>query len=125
MKISKYRKQAWNTMCMFILMLISYNFLINSIVWISLSLIADEIVLHIPDLDLEPEVNVLLSNAKMVEELEQCVMNWQTHITIVIEEQQNKKPQVCDFLMFLGIYHQASHSCRTGRTCGQTQPSSV
>lgn len=59
--------------------------------------IADEITLHIPDLDLEPDVNLLLSDAKTVEELEQCVMNWQTHITIVIEEQQSKKPQVCDF----------------------------
>ncbi len=59
---------------------------------------ADEITLHIPELDLEPEVDELLSNPGMVEELEQCVMNWQTHVTIVIEEQLNKKPQVCDSL---------------------------
>ncbi|KAK2902109.1 hypothetical protein Q8A73_011855 [Channa argus] len=51
------------------------------------------IMLHIPELDLEPDVNVLISNSEMVEELDQCVRNWQTHITIVIEEQQNKKPQ--------------------------------
>uniref|UniRef100_A0A4W6GCG3 Dynein axonemal heavy chain 10 n=1 Tax=Lates calcarifer TaxID=8187 RepID=A0A4W6GCG3_LATCA len=54
--------------------------------------VADEITLHIPELDLESEVDVLLSNPEMVEKLEQCVMNWQTQITIVIEEQQNKKP---------------------------------
>lgn len=41
-------------------------------------------------------MDVLLSNPEMVEKLEQCVMNWQTQITIVIEEQQDKKPQVCD-----------------------------
>ena len=51
--------------------------------------------LPIPELDLEPEVDVLLSNPEIVEKLEQCVMNWQTQITIVIEEQLNKKPQVC------------------------------
>ncbi|XP_044053526.1 dynein axonemal heavy chain 10 isoform X1 [Siniperca chuatsi] len=55
--------------------------------------IQDEITLHIPELDLEPEVDVLLSNPEMLEKLEQCVMNWQTQITIVIEEQKNKKPQ--------------------------------
>uniref|UniRef100_UPI0037E7F8F2 dynein axonemal heavy chain 10 n=1 Tax=Semicossyphus pulcher TaxID=241346 RepID=UPI0037E7F8F2 len=54
---------------------------------------AEEVTLHIPELDLDPEVNVLLSNPEIVEELEQCVMNWQTHITIVIEEQLNKKLQ--------------------------------
>uniref|UniRef100_A0A665V7Z7 Dynein heavy chain tail domain-containing protein n=1 Tax=Echeneis naucrates TaxID=173247 RepID=A0A665V7Z7_ECHNA len=43
--------------------------------------------------NLEPEVNVLLSNPEIVEKLEQCVMNWQTHITIVIEEQLRKSPQ--------------------------------
>uniref|UniRef100_A0A7N8XJR9 Dynein axonemal heavy chain 10 n=1 Tax=Mastacembelus armatus TaxID=205130 RepID=A0A7N8XJR9_9TELE len=52
---------------------------------------ADEITLHIPELDLEQEVDVLLSKPEMVEMLEQCVMNWQTQIAIVIEEQQNKK----------------------------------
>ncbi|XP_044191792.1 dynein axonemal heavy chain 10-like [Thunnus albacares] len=49
--------------------------------------------LHIPELDLEPEVDVLLSNPEMVEKVEQCVMNWQTQITSVIKEQLNKKPQ--------------------------------
>ncbi|KAM4616801.1 dynein axonemal heavy chain 10 [Polymixia lowei] len=52
-----------------------------------------EIKLQIPELDLEPEVGVLLSIPEVIEKLEQCVMNWQTQITIVIEEQQNKKPQ--------------------------------
>ncbi|KAL7391500.1 hypothetical protein ABVT39_010104 [Epinephelus coioides] len=55
--------------------------------------IQDDVSLHIPELDLEPEVDVLLSNPETVEKLEQCVMNWQTQIAIVIEEQQNKKPQ--------------------------------
>ncbi|XP_035496799.2 dynein axonemal heavy chain 10-like [Scophthalmus maximus] len=55
--------------------------------------ILDGGTLHIPELDLKPEVDVLLSNPEMVEELEQCVMNWHTQITIVIEEQQNKEPQ--------------------------------
>uniref|UniRef100_A0AAZ3SBS5 Dynein heavy chain tail domain-containing protein n=2 Tax=Oncorhynchus TaxID=8016 RepID=A0AAZ3SBS5_ONCTS len=53
-----------------------------------------EIKLHIPELDLEPEVDALLATPEVVEKLEQCVMNWQTQITIVIEEQQKKKPQV-------------------------------
>lgn len=56
--------------------------------------VAEQITLNIPELDLEPEVAVLCSNPEIVEKLVQCVMNWQTHITIVIEEQQNKKPQV-------------------------------
>ncbi|CAG5923186.1 unnamed protein product [Menidia menidia] len=54
----------------------------------------DEAALHIPELDLEPEVDVLISNPELVEKLEQCVRNWQTQITIVIEEQQKKEPQV-------------------------------
>lgn len=41
-------------------------------------------------------MDVLLSNPEIVEKLEQCVMNWQAQITIVIEEQQNKKHQVCN-----------------------------
>ncbi|XP_063753564.1 dynein axonemal heavy chain 10 [Eleginops maclovinus] len=53
----------------------------------------DEIVLHIPELDLKPKVDVLLSDREMVEKLEQCLMNWQTKITVVMEEQQNKQPQ--------------------------------
>ncbi|XP_028270606.1 dynein heavy chain 10, axonemal isoform X2 [Parambassis ranga] len=52
-----------------------------------------EILLHIPELDLEPEVDVLVSNPEMVEKLEQCVINWQTQITTIIEEQQSKKPE--------------------------------
>uniref|UniRef100_A0A3B5A058 Dynein heavy chain tail domain-containing protein n=1 Tax=Stegastes partitus TaxID=144197 RepID=A0A3B5A058_9TELE len=53
--------------------------------------IEDEISLHIPELDLDSGVDVLLSDPETLEKLEQCVMNWQTQITIVIEEQQNKK----------------------------------
>lgn len=63
-----------------------------------------EIKLHIPELDLEPQVDVLLATREVAEKLEQCVMNWQTQITVVIEEQQRKKPQVCNpfkcYLMF-------------------------
>ncbi|XP_024909460.1 dynein heavy chain 10, axonemal-like [Cynoglossus semilaevis] len=56
--------------------------------------IQDDFTLDIPELELKPEVDVLLStNAEMIETLEQCVMNWQTQITVFIEEQQNKKPQ--------------------------------
>uniref|UniRef100_A0A673CHG9 Dynein axonemal heavy chain 10 n=1 Tax=Sphaeramia orbicularis TaxID=375764 RepID=A0A673CHG9_9TELE len=53
----------------------------------------DEIRLHIPDLDLKPDVNVLLADPEVLELLEQCVMNWQTQITVVLEEQMKKKPQ--------------------------------
>ncbi|XP_056602848.1 dynein axonemal heavy chain 10 isoform X1 [Triplophysa dalaica] len=52
-----------------------------------------EFKLHIPDLDLEGEVEGILSSLVMVEKLEQCVMNWQTQITIFLEEQKRKKPQ--------------------------------
>uniref|UniRef100_A0A8C9TU55 Dynein axonemal heavy chain 10 n=1 Tax=Scleropages formosus TaxID=113540 RepID=A0A8C9TU55_SCLFO len=52
-----------------------------------------EIKLHIPEMDLVPDVEVLASMPEVVEKLEQCVMNWQTQTTIVIEEQQKKKPQ--------------------------------
>ncbi|KAG9262045.1 dynein heavy chain 10, axonemal [Astyanax mexicanus] len=51
------------------------------------------IKLHIPELDLKQEVEALLANQEAVEILEQCVMNWQAQITIVLEEQQKKKPQ--------------------------------
>uniref|UniRef100_H2LCS2 Dynein axonemal heavy chain 10 n=1 Tax=Oryzias latipes TaxID=8090 RepID=H2LCS2_ORYLA len=53
----------------------------------------DEIQLHIPDLDLEPEVDALITSPDMVENLEQCVMIWQTQITIVLQEQQSKQPE--------------------------------
>lgn len=65
--------------------------------------VTDGGTLHIPELDLKPEVDVLLSNPEMVEELEQCVMNWHTQITIVIEEQQNKEPQVWDSSFILSF----------------------
>lgn len=58
--------------------------------------------LHNPDVDLEPEVNELFSNPETVEKLEQCVMTWQTNITVVLEEQQHKKPQVCVSARFRG-----------------------
>lgn len=65
-------------------------------------LVADEILLHMPDIDQHLEVHELLLDPEVVEKLEQCVMNWQTQITIVIEEQKSKKPQVCDFSCILG-----------------------
>ncbi|XP_066546047.1 dynein axonemal heavy chain 10 [Amia ocellicauda] len=52
-----------------------------------------EIKLHIPSVDLDGDVSQLASRPALVEELEQCVMNWQTQITCVIEEQLQKKPQ--------------------------------
>lgn len=71
--------------------------------------VADEITLQIPDLDLEPAVDVLSSNSEIVQELEQYVMNWHTHIAVVIEEQQQKYPQVCDCFYVLN-----SNRCRSG-----------
>ncbi|XP_077377243.1 dynein axonemal heavy chain 10-like [Festucalex cinctus] len=53
----------------------------------------DDIVLSIPELDLKPDVSDLLTNSAVVEKLEQCVMNWQTQLTVVIEEQEKKAPQ--------------------------------
>ncbi|CAL8247788.1 unnamed protein product [Merluccius merluccius] len=51
------------------------------------------IKLHIPEMDLDEEVDVLVSSPEVVDMLEQCVMNWHTQITIIIEEQLKKKPQ--------------------------------
>lgn len=60
---------------------------------------AAENKLHIPELDLQQEEDILLSDSGMVEKLEQCVLNWQTQITVVLEEVLSKKPQVCDPLL--------------------------
>lgn len=67
----------------------------NALFGFNLFSVTGEFKLQIPDLDLEGEVDEILSNLVMVEKLEQCVMNWQTQITIVLEEQKRKKPQVC------------------------------
>ncbi|XP_077456872.1 dynein axonemal heavy chain 10-like [Stigmatopora argus] len=57
-------------------------------------LLNNEIALNIPELvNMEPEVSHLLNNPMMVEKLEQCVMNWQTQLIVVIEEQEKKKPK--------------------------------
>ncbi|XP_061907301.1 dynein axonemal heavy chain 10-like isoform X1 [Entelurus aequoreus] len=53
----------------------------------------DELALHIPEFDMEPEVSVLLNDTELIENLEQSVVNWRTQITLVVEEQENKKPQ--------------------------------
>ncbi|KAL6114194.1 dnah10 [Pungitius sinensis] len=66
----------------------------------------DGTTLLIPELDLEPEVDVLRSNPKIVEKLEQCVTNWHTQITLVIELQQNKKPQGPDPLAELTFWQE-------------------
>uniref|UniRef100_A0A8D3BG74 AAA+ ATPase domain-containing protein n=1 Tax=Scophthalmus maximus TaxID=52904 RepID=A0A8D3BG74_SCOMX len=55
--------------------------------------VTDEGTLPIPELDLKPEVDVLLSDPEVVEKLEQCLMNWNTQIAVVIEEQKSKEPQ--------------------------------
>ncbi|XP_053509735.1 dynein axonemal heavy chain 10 isoform X2 [Ictalurus furcatus] len=49
--------------------------------------------LHIPELDLDQDVETLLASQEVVEKLEQCVMNWQTQITVILKEQEEKKPQ--------------------------------
>ncbi|TNN52944.1 Dynein heavy chain 10, axonemal [Liparis tanakae] len=67
---------------------------------------SNETMLNIPELDLEPEVDDLLSNPEMVEKLEQCVMNWRTQITIVIELQLNKKPQGSDPLAEIAFWQE-------------------
>ena len=46
-------------------------------------------------MDLGEEVGVLVSSPEVVDRLEQCVMNWHAQITIIIEEQLKKRPQVC------------------------------
>lgn len=51
-------------------------------------------------MDLEPAVDTLCSIPEVVKELEESVMTWQTHMAIVIEEQQHKHPQV-SLLLFL------------------------
>ncbi|CAL8251349.1 unnamed protein product [Boreogadus saida] len=53
----------------------------------------ERIKLHIPEMDLGEEVGVLVSSPEVVVTLEQCVMNWQAQITIIIEEQLKKRPQ--------------------------------
>ena len=45
-------------------------------------------------MDLGGDVAVLLSNPEVVSKLEQCVMDWYAQITIIIEEQMKKRPQV-------------------------------
>ncbi|KAF3850826.1 hypothetical protein F7725_012598 [Dissostichus mawsoni] len=58
----------------------------------------DEIVLHIPELDLEPTVNVLLSDPEMVEKLEQCLMNWQTKIMLLWRNNKTKSHSIVQTL---------------------------
>ncbi|XP_019718448.1 dynein heavy chain 10, axonemal-like [Hippocampus comes] len=53
----------------------------------------DEIALHIPEIDMEADVNTLIGNLELVEELEQCVTNWESQLLTVIEEQDRKKPE--------------------------------
>ncbi|KAE8635010.1 hypothetical protein XENTR_v10002490 [Xenopus tropicalis] len=52
-----------------------------------------EIRLEMPDLTLDIESTQLALDQVIVEKLEQCVMNWQTQISVALEEQLQKKPQ--------------------------------
>lgn len=45
-------------------------------------------------MDLDQDINTLLASSEVLEKLEQCVMNWQTQITIALQEQEEKTPQV-------------------------------
>ncbi|XP_053336632.1 dynein axonemal heavy chain 10 [Clarias gariepinus] len=49
--------------------------------------------LYIPELDLDQDVKTLLSSWHVVEKLEQCVMNWQTQLTVFLGEQREKQSQ--------------------------------
>lgn len=42
---------------------------------------------------MEADVHTLIGNVELVEELEQCVTNWQSQLLTVIEEQDRKKPE--------------------------------
>nr|XP_057927446.1 dynein axonemal heavy chain 10-like isoform X3 [Doryrhamphus excisus] len=53
----------------------------------------DDIALHIPEFDMDPDVTELIADLELVRNLEQCVTTWQTQITAVMEEQDSKKPQ--------------------------------
>ncbi|XP_028292993.1 dynein heavy chain 10, axonemal [Gouania willdenowi] len=68
----------------------------------------EENCLTIPEVDLNPEVDVLVGDVELVEKLEQCVMNWKTHITIVMEEQQNKVAQAPGPLAEVALWQERS-----------------
>ncbi|KAM9822995.1 dynein axonemal heavy chain 10-like [Syngnathus typhle] len=53
----------------------------------------DDIALHIPELDLKQDVHQLVMNSELVEELEQCVTSWHTHLSDILEELDLKKPE--------------------------------
>ncbi|XP_068610937.1 dynein axonemal heavy chain 10 [Brachionichthys hirsutus] len=56
-------------------------------------ILTDYITLHIPEVDLDAEVEILRSNPDVLETSEQCVMNWQAQITGLIQEQEHKKTE--------------------------------
>lgn len=76
-----------------ILYIVSFLFLLTKFLSVY-SVSPGEIKLEIPTINLDADVSQLAANQAVVQKLEQCVMNWQTQITSVIEEQQKKKPQV-------------------------------
>uniref|UniRef100_H3BAL0 Dynein axonemal heavy chain 10 n=1 Tax=Latimeria chalumnae TaxID=7897 RepID=H3BAL0_LATCH len=55
--------------------------------------IEGEIKLEMPTVSLDLDVNQLASDLAVVSELEDCIVKWQTQISIAIEEQLKKKPQ--------------------------------
>uniref|UniRef100_A0AAV2KWR9 AAA+ ATPase domain-containing protein n=1 Tax=Knipowitschia caucasica TaxID=637954 RepID=A0AAV2KWR9_KNICA len=62
--------------------------------------------LHVPDLDLTQDTELLLSDAELLVELEQCLMNWQTQITVVIEEQLSRKPHAPGPIAEIGFWQE-------------------
>lgn len=47
-----------------------------------------------PSISVEGEVSALAADAEIVESLEQCVINWLGQITMAVEGQLRKTPQV-------------------------------
>uniref|UniRef100_A0A8C5M6C0 Dynein heavy chain tail domain-containing protein n=1 Tax=Leptobrachium leishanense TaxID=445787 RepID=A0A8C5M6C0_9ANUR len=52
-----------------------------------------EIKLEMPQMNLDIEAEILATDFKVVEKLEQCIMKWQTQMSEALEEQLKKKPQ--------------------------------
>nr|XP_061803884.1 dynein axonemal heavy chain 10-like [Nerophis lumbriciformis] len=82
----------------------------------------DDIALHIPDIDMENDVNNLMVNSELVDELEQCVMNWKTQLDTVMAEQDGKKPQTPSPMAEI-IFWQERSSILSALTAKLNQPS--
>lgn len=57
-------------------------------------LLAGEIKLEMPSISVEGEVSALAADPEIVETLEQCVINWLGQISVAVEGQLRKTPQV-------------------------------